>query len=1095
MRPLILKMSAFGPFAEEVTIDFNAVAEHGIFLISGNTGAGKTTIFDAISFALYGAASGDGRDAKSVRSDFAKPECETYVELEFMHKGKKYFVYRKPEQKRPRKRGGGETTAPAEAYIRKPDESVISKYKEVTEAVVEILGIDYSQFKQIVMIAQGEFRKLLIADSNARSEIFRKLFNTQDFERLQKKLGYRSLEAKQRCDDLKKSIDQYISGIKYSEQNAFDDTGTVSGSALSIENVLDTLCEVNKKDEALYNEENIAYAEAEKVYEQLVNEYNSALKDNEDIEKCNRVADELKGLELQKDDMDKLRKDNERIRCAVYEVAPFEEKVQSIKLEVDNLLSDIENLKDERSFQEKKLFDAKSNLELWQNRQGEAEEYLTQINILEAGLGRYEEAKQLKNIQTHRTAELSELAKAEVKYDEEQQSLEASLKELRTEVVEPFANSNVEKIKAEAKSDMLKAKLSKLESLLEESEALVDLNTQLNKAEKDYSEAQSEYQAAAREFQRIDEIYYNSQVGILVAKLKDNAPCPVCGSLSHPKPAKPSGELVTKEELDKAKYDKELLEGKREQCLSKVRELEAKIKADKDVVKKGAGQFDELNVVTIQLSELGKATTNLSAKGKATTNLSAEDKTTINLSAEDKAAINLSAENDVTVYEELSKQIRAVYKNTGSELKSVSETIEILALQVQRYEEALKETESINSKLSENADNHKLLLTEKKDKEDELKEITAKLELLSSQLEFSDEEEAKSRLDYLKTERNKLVERYQQAIQEETEVQKTLSALNTLYEKLLADADNSKKKLEAALADYVQAVEANGFSDEDDYHKHLTSKAELEKREAGVKSWRDKYTNLVTQKEYYEERISGLEYKNLEDILLKKNDADVLRTAIRGRIESINIILQNNKDIYKKLKAKSSEFDKAVKEYEVASLLAKTANGDLSGKEKVKFEQYVQGVYFKQVLTEANKRLYKMSQGQYVLLKREEALDGRKHSGLEIDVFDYYTGKARSVASLSGGESFKAALSLALGLSDVIQSNNGGIDVDVMFIDEGFGSLDSESLELAVNVLQKLSDGDRLIGIISHVSELKERIERQIVIEKTSAGSRVMMVG
>lgn len=1053
MRPLILKISAFGPFADKEIIDFTKVTEYGLFLISGNTGAGKTTIFDAISFALYGAASGEGRDARTVRSDFAKPDCETYVELEFLHKGKKYEVYRKPEQRRPRKKGGGETIAPAEAYLRKPDGSIVTKYKEVTEEIVQILGIDYSQFKQIVMIAQGEFRKFLIADSNSRSDIFRKLFNTQDYERLQKKLSCNSMEVKQKCDDLRKSIDQYISGIKYCIQCEEAGKEAINDdSALNINRVLEALCEMNKRDEALYDKENIAYAEAEKIYEEFADEYNNALKNNQNIDKYHKLTDELNNMKLHKPEMDKLKRQNEYSRNAVYEVAPLEERLQDIKHQIDNYINDSEKLKRKKRLWENKLLGAKGNLKICQEKQAETEDYTIQINLLETGIEKYKEVKKLKNIQTQMVSEIFDLEKAISAQEKVKESLENKILQMKKEFIEPFADSNIEKVKAEVKADILKSRLKKLKSLSEELDNLEVLDIQLSNARVYYNIAQTDYKEAVTEYQRIDEVYYNSQVGMLVGRLKDNEPCPVCGSLSHPKPAKPFDAAITKEELDKAKNNKESLERKRELCFNEIMVYDSKIKTCRELIKKSSAQL------------------------------------------QDEIIADLSLMYDSERYDELSLIIKDNYKNAESELKAVLDSIKNLTSQVRRYEYALEQTEYINSRLSESLEKYQSMTAEKRNKESEVKEILAQIKLLTSQIEFSSEEEALQKLDYLKTERESLAVRYQEAQQKEKEAQEECSSLNALIEKLSDDLDNSKERYKSVSAEYLNAVGTYGFTDEENYHEYLITKEKLEEREARVREWQERYTELLSRKSYYEEHIAVLEYKNLDDILLKKNNADEQRNDIRNRISSINIVLQNNKDIYKKLKAKGKDFDKARKEYEVANLLAKTANGDLQGREKVKFEQYVQGVYFKQVLAEANKRLYKMSQGQYVLLKREEALDGRKHSGLEIDVFDYYTGKSRSAASLSGGESFKAALALALGLSDVIQRNNGGIDVDVMFIDEGFGSLDTDSLELAINVLEKISGGSRLIGIISHVAELKERIERQIVIEKTGEGSHITLI-
>ena len=1066
MKPLKLTMCAFGPFASETIIDFKSVAENGIFLISGNTGAGKTTIFDAVSFALYGCASGDGRDAKSIRSDFAKKDCETYVELEFLHKGSKYKVYRKPEQLREKKRGGGVTVSPAEAVFTRPDGTAAVRYKEVTAEITELLGMDYVQFKQIVMIAQGEFRKLLIADSGARAEIFRKLFNTDDLKKLQERLSVRSWTARQKCEELKNSIDQYILGIKFDDENEYSEPLKEilqEYSALNIDSVLELLEYFNSKEKEIFESVSREYERADALYTKLSGEFLTAQKDNRDIEVYRAFAEKLVQKESEKAAIDAESGKVNASRTAIYNVRPFEEKRIFAKEQVSRYEKDRENLKNEEAVCEVRLSDAENRLQEVMENAHKADMLSARINSIEADMGKYEEIEQLRNNKGILEKELSDIQSRIDSLFGLRQSLETELESLNTNIIQKYSGIDVKLAEAKNEKNIIEQNISSLHELSEKADMLIEMCGQLEDIKLDYVKSQNNYQSALDEYKAKDKIYYDSQAGILAAKLEEDMPCPVCGSISHPKPAKLSSEAVTKEELEEAERKKEKLRESRDKCVGALKELEVKEISERRAFYK---EIDKKTELLDRISSQARAFLDTKLyEGKA-----------------------------VDIYKEVQEDINMNALDAGIELDRHNAQINMLQLKIIELQKALDRVEIIKNELNDINFQREELNNNLRNKSNVKSETVSALELLQSQIEFSSENEAGKQLKKFKAEKEAISNQLERARLEVNAAAAELSATKALLSKNGADMQNATNNYETAAESYREAVLSGGFNNEVEYRSFLVSKEELEKKDNRISEWFDEYKKLKNDNESYAERTKGLVYKNLDEIERRRDIVLTERSESGECMNRINMCLCNNLELYSLLKNKSEEFCKAQKEFEVSQLLSKTANGELQGKEKLKFEQYVQGVYFKQVLEEANKRLNKMSSGQYTMIKRDEALDGRRTSGLEIDVMDHYTGKVRGAGSLSGGESFKAALALALGLSDVIQSSNGGIDVDVMFIDEGFGSLDQDSLELAVNVLQELSAGNRLIGIISHVSELKERIERQIVIEKTNAGSHLEIV-
>lgn len=894
MKPINLVISAFGPYKDKVTIDFTKLGENGIFLITGDTGAGKTSIFDAISFAIFGEVSGSNRPIQSVRSDFAEPDIETFVELEFIHKNKTYKILRNPSYEKPKKKGEGFTKKAADASL-EYDNKVISGIKNVDTKVEEILGINAKQFKQIAMLAQGEFLKILFAESKDRTEIFRKIFDTNIYNLIAKKLKERLKENEDNLKELKNSFITNTANIMWSEEkNIYFSTKDLN--EVDIENILSDLTEELKNNETdnLKIEANISKEEKEigqfeekiKKTEELnikIDNYTELLK--KQIEYKNKEKDivELK---------DKVIK-NQKIKEAI---KPKEEKVKNQNELTAKLERELENLK---------------------------------VNIIK---GKEKEKEHEKKIEA-----VDKIGKIYKEYSE--------CTEIKKELLE--------------KGNRLK-KIEELE---------LKKVTQV----KNYTKLENEYKIMNNEYLEKEDEFFKEQAGIIAEKLEDNKPCPVCGSLERPCIAKKSTSVLTKQELDKLK---KVLENKQQE----------KQKQQEECINTNS----QINALIQEFKE------------------------------------NLETEFNL---EELKKVLREEFNKNKVRLEK----------------------------------DEQILITEY------TKIFEEKLVLANFEFEtFKDKIIANINL-----EKNELVKD------------------KTLQDEKTKQLEESRASLKEYKEEYIKELTKLGLKTEEEYKKMLISDNEIENIQKYIEKFNTTVTINNTKIVDLEKEVKGkqkIELSEEKDKLLQRKqhleEERKIHVQVKGKLD-------NNTRIYKLLIENSKELKRKIKDFIIYDELSRTANGTLLGKKRIEFEQYVQATYFDMVILEANKRLAKMTENRYWLLRKEEPEKISDKVGLELEVMDNYNGKKRDVKSLSGGEAFKAALSLALGLSDVIQSYSGGVVIDTLFIDEGFGSLDTESREQAINTLSLLIDNNKLIGIISHVTELKERIDKKIIVTKTSDGSKI----
>ena len=895
MKPLNLKMSAFGPYKNEVEINFKKLGTNNIFLITGDTGAGKTTIFDAISYALFNEVSGSNRPITSLRSKFATIE-DTYVELEFEHKGKKYKIRRVPEYERTKKTGEGTTKNIADAYLEYEDK-IITGVKNVNDKIIELIGINAKQFKQISMLAQGEFIKILFAESKDRTEIFRKIFETNIYEQISTNLSILSTETKKDVDRLKTIFQTNTSNIRWIEKPVAID--------------LIDLKKITKLD-----------------IDEILNLIEKEIQTNKE-----KVKEEEKENE-------KLKKEIEKLREKIKKIEEQNEKVKKYK----QYLEENKELKEKA----KEIKEKEANIEISQS-------------ILQKVMPRQqivnEKQKELKNNMNKRQVLEKEIKDGEI-IEQENKNKIIKLNELK-EILEGYKN--------------IKEKSKNIEDMFL-------LITQIEKDQKNkekyvkqYEELNNQYIEMDKQYKEEEDKFFREQAGIIAQRLEKGKPCPVCGSIEHPNKAIKNDDVLSEEELKKLEEEKNKLENKRNTIKNETISLNAKIEA------------------TIKM-----------------------------IPESNKQDFNL---------QDFEKQINETKDKQELEIQNLKESFENICL--------------VLTKKKENIDKINF---------DETKQIIEK---------------------QINEQNNKLLEN-----------RVKLKECNALIE-------TQEKSLELAQQEYLNAIKELGFKDEKNYKEKTLKEADIEKIKQEIEQYKEKVTTIKTRLEDVKKELKEKEIVDVTQDIEQLEQSSQKQKEAEKQINNKKASISFNKDTNKKLKETAIELIYKMDKMAKIEELAKIANGTANRKTKITFEQYVQATYFDMVISEANKRLLSMTDNRYLLIRKKKADKISEKIGLDLNVIDNYNGQERDVKSLSGGESFKAALSLALGLSDVIQSYSGGVLVDTLFIDEGFGTLDAESREQAINTLVNLAGSNKLIGIISHVEELQERIDKKIIVEKGQDGSNI----
>lgn len=927
MKPLKLTMSAFGSYAGKNVIDFTG-QQQGIFLITGDTGAGKTTIFDAITYALYNQTSGGERNGNMMRSQYARPETETYVELEFLYRGQTYRVRRNPDYKITKTLKNGkirEQKVPHSVELTLPDGTVFPEKKNATDAkIIEILGLTADQFSQIVMIAQGDFLKLLYTKSDERKMIFSKLFRTDIYWKIQENLRRKSMEMDERIQENDRAFEQEKSRI----------IPLPESEELPLDELVERLRERLK--DAL-KEQNLRRANVE--------ELNKKITKYEEINKLFRS-------------LEKIRQTGKELEARQAESKERRQQIENARKADKVLVAEQQNLRQQQEVEQSAQAIAKMT-ETLANDQEMFESLKTQLQE--------SEAKQKR--------EAADIQKKMLALEQSFPSYEA-LQNARSEeqqakkVWEDLGKTSEESFhKKEAGIAALKEQQKQQEQVVEQTK-------------KNWEQTSLGASESAKHYEHMYEAFLKEQAGILAENLSAGCPCPVCGSTVHPDPAKLSDHAVTELEVEQAKKTRAAAEEKRDLAY-------AAFEAEKTEKQKLAQAVEK-------------------------------------------------EEADFVLAQTIAKQQRKEAEQNYVSLQKIAEQIR-----------------------------EKLVYPS-------LAEAKKQYAAMQKALEAAEQE----------------MERKRQKVSELAE------AMNTLKGQKLAEEENQKTAKKLAVKtekEYAKLLEKSGFISEETYHLAILPERSRSKLEREEKEYESQCLRQQSEQKLLEKQVSGKTYTDTTELNEQlKAEKQALKEAEKTYME-LHTAYENDRSVLQNCAVYLEKGKKLEREDQVIKSLSKTANGRLSGSAKIDFETYIQRQYFKQIIHEANKRLLTMSNHQFILKLKEEANTGRKtNEGLDLSVYSLVTDSERDVKTLSGGESFLAALAMALGLSDIVERSAGAIHPDMMFIDEGFGSLDAQSRQQAIEVLAELAGDSRMVGIISHVTELKEQIDRKLVVSRTDKGSRAV---
>ncbi len=915
MRPQKLIISAFGSYAGRQEIDFSRLGQGGLYLICGDTGAGKTTIFDAIAFALYGEASGDGlRPARHLRSLYAASATPTFVELTFSHHDQVYTIRRSPAYLRPKQRGTGYVEEKPTQELTLPDGSILAD-RSVNTVLSTLLGLTREQFKQVTMIAQGEFRELLRADTEKRVALFRELFATANFSRLQEKLAADAGEQKRVCDEFRRTIREALRTVSF------------------------PCAENDKALLAALQADELTAAQAD----QLLDNY---------IARDSATDSDFKASQ-----------------AALLDKTAQLTRMKEQAVSRANAAAMLSQAEGELASSRQQLLQAESVLCDARSHEPEAAQLTAAAAALESKLSDYDRLAAL----THQRREAEdELLRCSQDMLLLQQKLHDSSAQLEASKTEASALTNCvihaqeHKRSAEVAAEGLQA----LEHLRELHHDRIEHQRKATFCMTRWQEAIAAQTQAQNRYQHAQSLWFAQQAGRLAQEqLQPGLPCPVCGSTEHPVPAKLTSTALTQDDFDAAE---------RQRDTAATREADAHRAYD---VAQATAKQAEAAYLSGYEAVFGIIDQDPMASAFPMRQSQLKEQQASALSAYHQAVAGAAR------YQQLMDSIP-------------------------RKESAIAELSARLADLTAVQAGLSATITGVK------KQITA----LAQQLQYPDRDSAKDALGKLKQQSGAILARIQQADQQHR------SLLDRLH----------------ALSGTIDA---------------------------------------------YKKQLAQTPLCHLSDIEQQLVQATSSRLALEAQQRALYLRLEQNRraqEIIRKARERLLREDARLSWLQE---LSATANGRIEGREKVKLETYVQMAYFEQILMHANRRMKAMSRGQYELIRMQEADNKRSQSGLELGVRDYVNGTARSARSLSGGEAFLASLSLALGMSDEIQAQEGGVELDVLFVDEGFGSLDDELLRLAVGTLQSLSENCRLVGVISHVQELRDRIDRKIIVRKGPDGS------
>lgn len=1041
MRPLVLTMQAFGPYAHKETIDFRKLGNRTMFVISGKTGSGKTTIFDGISFAIYGKASGDDRNGQDLRSQFAPPQLETEVTLQFYLKGKRYYIIRTPKQLKKKIRGEGfrEINGTAELYIfndHGEKELLAAGVEEVDRKIKEIMQIDSHQFRQIMMIPQGEFRRLLTSDSKEKEVILQKLFHTELYKRIEEKLKDQSSELEEKIKNEIEDRTKEIGKIQaeFSEELKSYLEASSGNDVVILPLLIEEIRRMGDKLEFLSKELEKKEKEKEQLQQNLFEGENLV----KQFQTLDALLERKNSLLLKQDEIKEKEREIQSARKAS-QLAQQDELCHRLKGELNRLDDQLREKRKKIEELSKLYLEKEKQLEIEKGKENErqkAQEQFLQLQSI------HDEVKQL--------AEYKEKVRV---LEKELSTLEKEQKALKVSLIE---NQTLFEKLREQKSSFEKVELflvqNERDTVYVEQE--INLLRKLEEINKNYQLAWQEAEEnkgkwlngverledAKKLYNELQQKWLQGQAAILASHLQDGEACPVCGSTEHPNKSSHYGDLPTEADLQEAKKEVERYEkikSTNESIFLKTQSQMSSYQSSRDeLILEFQRKRPDFTVENLEAykSYLMKEKNRLQEEKKGFIKKQQElERMTnhLNLLEEEKNGLELKRQHIEKVYHERNIQ----------------------------YTEILTTLKNMELRIPKDIQSYEMFKNKLKEREDRVKQLKAE---------------------------------YEKAEREWQEIKELLAQENSTVKTLENQKILKEKEWETEREIFKTKLFEEGFKSYREFIEAKRTDMQISILEQEVKDYFAFVRSVTDQYELLYESLKGRKMPNLEEL---KEAAQ----QIRHEIEKLNndyttlfVKKRTNEEIHRNIEEINRSLKSLEEKYKLIGELADIAKG--KNPLRITFERYVLASFLDEILYEANIRLRKMTSGRYELRRKKDRAKGNVQSGLELLVFDQYTGQERHVKTLSGGESFKAALSLALGLADVVQSYAGGISLETMFIDEGFGTLDPESLDQAIETLIDIQSSGRLVGIISHVPELRERIDGRLEVIGTQTGSTTKFI-
>lgn len=1013
MRPTKLKIEAFGPYADTNTVDFT-VFNDGLYLIAGDTGAGKTTIFDAISFALFDAPSGTARNSKMMRSDYADDDTPTTVTLEFLHKEKLYTVKRSPAYDRAKKRGEGTTYQNTSVQLILPNGQEIDNLSKANEEIINILGMDGSQFKQIVMIAQGEFLKLLNASSNERSDIFRKIFDTSIYQDIQSKLKSKARDLKNELDasvkDIQKELEEHNLDV-YNLQEGLETLDLRSNKIHEEKKTIDTeITILNNSLEALIAEITTATT--------INKDFDDLTVENNNLKSLQEKTVEMKSLketiEVKKYIKNTLISEETALQKEINRLTALNKDLVSTKESLEKITQEISKLNDKK--------DTITALEM------KLPEDAIKINKLQESLPTYKvysdnvaTLNDLDKNLVNNTTSLESLNTTKVSLSKTYDDIIAAEKQL-TELTEKYHDLTTNSHKRDQVIKEHKTQLDTFKAIKTEQNTLQALSAS-------YKLKLDAFTGQTKIYNQHELDFFHSQAGFLAQTLVDGEPCPVCGASDHPSPAVLSSESLDKESLDNLKNE-----------LDKERKS---VEKDGNTIQTHQTEINRLTKLVEGIDELHLKELHTSETAQSTLELA---------------------------------QLETIKKRID-ELKKIIDTKSNQELLIKNNQTSIDETLKETQKL-----------------EIEKSALASSISTQKESLSFDSYDDAKTELDTLiksKDNNEKSIKEYNESLQSLQQAQSTTTALITKNEKEISEQSLLVYKHQQ---DFNKHIENSIVRTREVYETNKLTLDTLETKENELNLFEKSLNDTLVRIESLKTRTKGKKIIDTTSLTERKSQLDTKISSLRTTSNEFNDKINELVRLKSTLKTHIALRARLEEDYAIYQNLSDSANGELKGKDKISLENYVQSAYFEYIIDEANRRFKTMTQNRYELFRQIEADSRTSKSGLDLEVLDNHTGVKRSVKSLSGGESFKASLALALGLSDVVSRMSGIVSIDAMFIDEGFGTLDETSLTQAMKALSDIAGNNRLVGIISHVPQLRVEIDQQLIISKSEKGSSIKQI-